>query len=84
MTELIATVEEMNKRDYEDKKFLAAMQGVDLDGEGDGESKSFDDVRREALGDNPETNDIASLSGSLAREEGFGIGMGLGYEIWDN
>jgi hypothetical protein len=74
----------MNSRDYEDKKFLAAMQGVDLDGDGGGETKSFDDVRREALGDDPETNDIASLSGSLAREEGFGIGMGLGYEIWDN
>jgi hypothetical protein len=74
----------MNKRDYEDKRFLAAMQGVDLDADSNGESKSFDDVRREALGDDPETNDIASLSGSLAREEGFGIGMGLGYEIWDN
>ena len=73
----------MNRRDYEDKKFLAAMQGVDLDGD-KGESKSFDDVRREALGDDPESNDIASLTGSLAREEGLGIGMGLGYEIWDN
>jgi len=37
LTELIATVEEMNRKDYEDKKFLAAIQGVDLDGNGDGE-----------------------------------------------
>jgi hypothetical protein len=74
----------MNRLDYEDKRFLAAMQGVDLEADSTGESKSFNDIRREALGDDPETNDIASLSGSLAREEGFGIGMGLGYEIWDN
>lgn len=65
---------------------MAALQGVDLDENsgGDGKTKSFDEVRREALGDDPNTNDIANLKGSLAREAGFGVGMGIGYEIWDN
>jgi hypothetical protein len=82
LKELIDTLEEMNKKDLEDKKFLAALQGVDLEG-GSESSKSFDDVRREALGDDPRTNDIANLKGNLAKEEGFGIGNGLGYEVWD-
>jgi protein tyrosine/serine phosphatase len=82
LKELIDTLEEMNKKDLEDKKFLAALQGVDLEG-GSESSKSFDDVRREALGDDPRTNDIVNLKGNLAKEEGFGIGNGLGYEVWD-
>lgn len=82
LKELIDTLEEMNKKDLEDKKFLAALQGVDLEG-GSESSKSFDDVRREALGDDPRTNDIVNLKGRLAKEEGFGIGNGLGYEVWD-
>jgi hypothetical protein len=82
LKELIDTLEEMNKKDLEDKKFLAALQGVDLEG-GSESSKSFDDVRREALGDDPRTNDIVNLKGNLAKQEGFGIGNGLGYEVWD-
>jgi len=82
LKELIDTLEEMNKKDLEDKKFLAALQGVDLEG-GSESSKSFDDVRREALGDDPRTNDIVNLRGNLAKQEGFGIGNGLGYEVWD-
>ena len=31
MEELMATLEAANKRDARDKKFLAALQGVDLD-----------------------------------------------------
>lgn len=82
LKELIDTLEEINKKDLEDKKFLAALQGVDLEG-GSESSKSFDDVRREALGDDPRTNDITNLKGNLAKEQGFGIGNGLGYEVWD-
>jgi hypothetical protein len=82
LKELIDTLEEMNKKDLEDKKFLAALQGVDLEG-GSESFKSFDDVRREALGDDPRINDIVNLKGNLAKQEGFGIGNGLGYEVWD-
>lgn len=82
LKEVIDTIEEMNRKDLEDKKFLAALQGVDLDGDSN-KSKSFDDIRREALGDDPTTNDIVNLKGGLARQEGFGIGHGLGYEVWN-
>lgn len=77
-------MEEANKKDYEDKKFLAALQGVDLDeNSGNSGTKTFEDIRREALGDDPRTNDVANLKGSLARQEGFGIGHGLMYDEWD-
>ena len=76
-------MEEANKKDYEDKKFLAALQGVDLDENSGSGAKTFDDIRREALGDDPRTNDIANLKGSLAKQEGFGVGIGLAYDEWD-
>jgi len=81
--ELILTLEEANKKEYEDKKFLAALQGVDLDENNSSGAKTFEDIRREALGDDPATNDVANLKGSLARQEGFGVGQGLMYEEWD-
>lgn len=62
---------------------MAALQGVDLDEESGSKAKTFEDIRREALGDDPATNDIANLKGSLAKEAGFGIGQGLTYEVWD-
>jgi hypothetical protein len=72
----------MNEKDYEDKKFSAALKGVDLDNSRE-DSKTFDDVRREALGDDPKANDIVNLKGKLAQEAGFGVGQGLMYEVWD-
>lgn len=80
---MIATLEEANRKDYEDKKFLAALQGVDLDENSGQGAKTFEDIRREAFGDDPALNDIANLRGSLAKEAGFGIGHGLTYEVWD-
>jgi hypothetical protein len=73
----------INEKDYEDKKFSAALKGVDLDANREN-TKTFEDVRREALGDNPKTNDIVNLKGRLAQETGFGVGKGLMYEVWDN
>ena len=31
MAELVSILEAMNEKEYDDKKFAAAMQGVDLD-----------------------------------------------------
>jgi hypothetical protein len=59
------------------------LQGVDLDENSRSGPKSFEDIRREALGDDPQANDIANLKGSLAREAGFGVGHGIMYEEWD-
>jgi hypothetical protein len=77
MPELIAILEASRKNKNEERKFSAALQGVKID---DPETtKSFDDIKRRAMGYDTETNDVASLRGSLAEREGFGVGQGLGY-----
>ena len=80
MPELIQTLKSINKKDFDNRKFLAGMQGVDL-GEGEQEDKgsTFEDVRRRALGINASGDDVVSLQGEFAQEAGFGIGAGLGY-----
>jgi hypothetical protein len=73
----------MQKSESEKRKFLAMIQGVDLN-EGSNEDEtesSFEDVRRRALGINASANDVVSLQGTFATEAGFGIGAGLGYSI---
>jgi hypothetical protein len=79
MPELINTFKAMRKTEDEKRKFLASLQGVNLDEEEQQEGKSFEDVRRKALGINASPDDVLSLQGPLAQEAGFGIGMGLGY-----
>ena len=60
---------------------MAAIQGVELDGaEEQKESKSFEDVKRKALGISADASDVVSLQGQFASEAGFGIGAGLGYK----
>lgn len=60
--ELNAVVDAIRKKDYEEKKFLAALQGVDLEEQSRG----------------PE--DVSELKNSrLSKEEGFGVGEGLGF-----
>ena len=51
-----------------DKKFLAALQGVDLD---------------ENL-PSQEGEDITSIKGLRAKQDGFGIGLGLGHIVEEN
>ena len=58
--ELIVTVNAIREKESRDRKFAAALQGIDLDEE-------------------EELNDITDLKGLAAAQEGFGIGMGLGY-----
>lgn len=87
MPELVATLESKRELDYQEKKFLAAIQGVDLD-----ESSSSGPVEDpwEAMkarvfsgGSAVSSNDIVSLQGPSAQRAGFGIGMGLDYERID-
>ena len=80
MPELLLTLKAKQKVDQENRIFLASLQGVDLrDGQEKEEVKSFDDVRRKAMGINASAEDVVSLQGSFATEAGFGVGMGLGY-----
>ena len=80
MPELIQTFTSMQKSESEKRKFLAAIQGVDLEGGQEEEASSFEDVRRRALGITADATDVVSLQGQFASEAGFGIGAGLGYK----
>jgi hypothetical protein len=81
MPELIQTFKSMQKSESEKRKFLASIQGVELDGgEEQKQASSFEDVRRRALGINADASDVVSLQGQFASEAGFGIGAGLGYK----
>jgi hypothetical protein len=80
MPELIQTFTSMQKTETEKRKFLASIQGIELDGGEQEENKSFEDVRRKALGITADASDVVSLQGQFAAEAGFGIGAGLGYK----
>ena len=73
MPELMATLEVSRELDYAEKKFMAAIQGVDLDAE-DMKARVF------SGGQTGDANDILSFQGPKAQKAGFGIGMGLDYE----
>jgi hypothetical protein len=84
MPELMATLEVSRELDYAEKKFMAAIQGVDLDAES-GKSKGqqeWEDMKARVFskGQTSDSNDILSFQGPKAQKAGFGIGMGLDYE----
>lgn len=83
MPELTTTLNAKREVDYREKRFLAAMQGVDLDKQtGKSDENAWEKLKAKVFSkgktDNP--NDIVSLQGAAAQKAGFGIGMGLGYE----
>lgn len=83
MPELMSILETRRELDYTDKKFLAAMQGVDLDKQtGKNDSNAWEKLKAKVFsgGKSSDPNDITSLQGFNAQKAGFGIGMGLGYE----
>jgi len=81
MPELLQTLESMHKKEHDQRKFAASLKGIQIDDDGaeNKKSKSFDDVKRKALGINASGDDVVSLQGNFAQEAGFGVGMGLGY-----
>ena len=84
MPELIATLEVSRELDYTEKKFLAAIQGVDLDGQTNKNKgqKEWEDMKARVFsgGKTGDSNDIVALQGFAAQKAGFGIGHGLDYE----
>ena len=84
MPELMATLEVSRELDYTEKKFLAAIQGVDLDGETnkDKGQKEWENMKARVFskGKSIDGSDILALQGPNAQKAGFGIGMGLDYE----
>jgi hypothetical protein len=79
MPEIIQTFKSMHKTEDEKRKFLASLQGVNLNESSVEEGNSFEDIKRKALGIQASADDVVSLQGSYAAEAGFGIGAGLGY-----
>jgi hypothetical protein len=84
MPELLATLESKRELDYAEKKFLAAIQGVDLDKESGSEKgqKEWEDMKARVFsrGATSDSNDVLALQGQNAQKAGFGIGFGLDYE----
>lgn len=80
MPELTATLEIKRELDYSEKKFLAAMQGVDLDKQS-GQKDPWEEMKARVFsgGKAVDANDVLSLQGVNAQKAGFGIGMGLDY-----
>lgn len=81
MPELIATLETKRELDYEEKKFLAAIQGVDIE-KGKNEKNAWEEMKARVFsgGKTSDPNDIASFQGQKAAKAGFGVGMGIDFE----
>ena len=86
LPELLATLEAKRELDYADKKFMAALQGVDLDEQsGNKEEDPWEAMKARVFsgGATSDPNDVLALQGVNAQKAGFGIGAGLSYEKWD-
>lgn len=87
MAELSATLEAKRLSEYNERKFHAAIQGIDIEKNSDErpEPDAWEKMKTRVLTggatDNP--NDILALQGEAATKAGFGIGEGLSYEKWD-
>ncbi len=81
LPELTATLNSKREADYAEKKFLAAIQGVDLDKES-GKEDPWEAMKARVFsrGQTSDANDVLALQGQNATRNGFGIGMGLDYE----
>lgn len=84
MPELLATLEVSRELDYTEKKFLAAIQGVDLEAQAQPEKgqQEWENLKARVFskGQTSDANDVLSLQGPKAKSLGFGIGNGLDYE----
>ena len=82
MPELVAILEAKNNQDYEEKKFLAALQGVNID-ESSSSTNKWEEIKARVYskGATSNPNDILALQGAAAQRAGFGIGHGLEYEV---
>ena len=83
MPELIVTLSSKRDLEYQEKKFLAAIQGVDLDKQnGSSSQNAWEEMKARVFskGATGDPNDILSFQGNKAQQSGFGIGMGLTYQ----
>ena len=66
---------------------MAAIQGVDLDKQSGSErgQKEWEDMKARVFSKGAATGgrDILALQGKNAEKAGFGIGMGIDYEVYE-
>jgi len=81
MPELTSILNVKRDLDYQEKKFMAGIQGVDLDKES-GSQDLWEQKKAKFFsgGATSNSNDVVALQGANAAQAGFGIGMGLDYE----
>jgi hypothetical protein len=84
LSEIMAIISSKRDLDYQEKKFFAAIQGVDLENSSDSDrgQKEWENLKARVFsgGATSDSNDVLSLQGQNAKRAGFGIGMGLEYE----
>jgi hypothetical protein len=84
LSEIMAIISSKRELDYQEKKFFAAIQGVDLeDSSGsDRGQKEWENLKARVFsrGATNDSSDVLSLQGQNAKKAGFGIGLGLDYE----
>ena len=97
MAELVYILEGMREKEYSDRKFTAAMKGVDLDKETGRKNKpkqpstkkkasTFEDIQARVAsgGLAKDADDILSLQGQYGARKGFQIGKDMEYAIVDD
>jgi hypothetical protein len=80
MPELVAILEAKQEDDYQNKKFMAALQGVDLDqSNAKNKGSTWEEIKARAFSGGKTSNpkDVMALKGKNAKMKGFGIGLGL-------
>lgn len=84
MPELVEILNRKRDLDYEEKKFFAGIQGVDLDKE-NGAQDLWEEKKAKFFsgGATTDANDVVALQGANAAKAGFGVGMGLDYVSLD-
>jgi len=83
MPELIAILTAQQEQDYENRKFFAALKGIDLDNNKEEGQSTWEEIKARAYQKvtGVDSNDVVSLQGGAAARAGFGIGIGLDYEV---
>ena len=94
MAELVYILEGMREKEYSDRKFTAAMKGVDLDKETGRKDKpkqpstkkkasTFEDIQARVAsgGLAKDADDILSLQGQYGARKGFQIGKDMEYAV---
>lgn len=84
MPELVEILVTHSNVNYEHRKFLAALKGIDLDnqsGSNNSNRNEWEDLKARVFsgGQVSNSDDVLSLQGFNASKAGFGIGMGLEY-----